>query len=238
MSAGAYLKWAGIAAATALLLGCSAQEAASPPPASTPSAAPESAVPDAQQQQPAQSGGTEDPGSNSSSGSSGASDAPGSGGQAADPEPGQGSEGGSSDPEPEPSSSGAPGSPAEPSSPPAADPEPAITITAMSCNGSGDHQTLRVQLTASYTNGYRKGITWVRMTRPDNRGSSWISQSDAVWAGQYAGKGDRWSGELPSRTPSKDNYGYDQDYGKTLKLRVRTDNGTIWEHLYPIERNC
>ena len=35
-----------------------------------------------------------------------------------------------------------------------------------------------------------------------------------------------------------EDYGYGYDYGKVLKLRVRTDDGKHWEFEYPIERPC
>lgn len=113
-----------------------------------------------------------------------------------------------------------------------------MAVTSMSCNGSGPHQKLRVQLTANYNNKYRKGITSVNLTRHDERGTAWIPQSPATWAGQYAGQGNRWSGELPSRNPSQEDYGTGNDYGKVLKLRVRTDDGKNWEFEYVIDRPC
>lgn len=237
------LRWAGIALAVTVLAGCSAPVPAAPDP--DPATPAEATVPS---QQPVSGEGPDQPSSpgaaEGDSGSPGQSGTPESG--APDAPQGPADSGSEQDPGSEQSPPSSPPSTSDPdavdddepgSSPPAAE-GPAIVITAMSCNGSGDYQTLRVQLTASYSTTYRKGISWVRLTREDNRGTSWIPQTDADWAGQYAGKGDRWSGELPSRTPSKDNYGYGQDYGKTLKLRVRTDDGTIWEQLHPIERNC
>lgn len=235
------LSWAGIVVAVAVLAGCSAPVPAAPDPdpatpaeATVPSQEPVSGE---QPDEPSAPGTAE--GDSGSPGQSGAPDAPqGPADSGSEHDSGPEQSPPSSPPSPPSTSEPDAGDDDEPgSSPPAAE-GPVVAITSMSCNGSGDYQTLRVQLTASYNTKYRKGITWVRLTREDNRGTSWISQTDADWAGQYAGKGDRWSGELPSRTPSKDNYGYGQDYGKTLKLRVRTDDGTIWEQLHPIDRNC
>lgn len=148
---------------------------------------------------------------------------------------------------PDPTSPGTTPPAAPPStvpSPPTSDPTtppgsgPTIVITTMGCSGTDSSERLKVQLTANYNHKYRKGVTAVWLTRPNNRGTGWIPQSTANWAGEYAGRGDRWSGELPTRTPSLDNYGYDREYGKVLKVRVRVDDGGIWEFEYPIERPC
>ncbi|HRN29167.1 MAG TPA: hypothetical protein PK890_05650 [Terrimesophilobacter sp.] len=124
-----------------------------------------------------------------------------------------------------------------PSDPPT-DAGPALVITSMSCNGSGPHQKLRLQFTANYNDKYRKGINTITFTRPDERGTGWISPSSATWAGQYAGQGNKWSGEIASRNPSQEDYGTGNDYGKVLRVKVRTDDGKHWDSEHLIDRNC
>ncbi|RQP12840.1 MAG: hypothetical protein EAS51_01565 [Microbacteriaceae bacterium] len=124
-----------------------------------------------------------------------------------------------------------------PSTPPPSN-GPKVAVTSMACNGTGSFQKLRVQLTASYNNKYRKGITAVWLTRLDNLGTGWIAPVAATWAGEYAGRGDMWSGELLSRKPTADGYDANPDYGKVLKVRVQVEGGQIWEFEYPIERPC